>query len=100
MATSLQLCNKVDLHSKKIKENQTIQPVFGLFFSIFTGFEVGKEILQIFLDHSVMEAGRWSSGGTFYLRDLCTQADSLQRAGPIVAMGVLAGLKSLFMCFV
>ena len=38
--------------------------------------------------HSVMKAGRWSSGGTFtsfYLRDLCPQADSLQRAGPIVA---------------
>ena len=33
--------------------------------------------------HSVMKAGRWSSGGTFtsfYLRDLCPQADSLQRA--------------------
>ena len=31
---------------------------------------------------SVMKAGRWSSGGTFtsfYLRDLCPQADSLQR---------------------
>ena len=40
--------------------------------------------------HSVMKAGRWSSGGTFtsfYLRDLCPQADSLQRAGPIVAAG-------------
>ena len=44
VATSLQLSNKVDLHS-------------------------------------VMKAGRWSSGGTFtsfYLRDLCPQADSLQ----------------------
>ena len=53
VATSLQLFNKVDLHS-------------------------------------VMKAGRWSSGGTFtsfYLRDLCPQADSLQRAGPIVAAG-------------
>ena len=42
VATSLQLFNKVDLHS-------------------------------------VMKAGRWSSGGTFtsfYLRDLCPQADS------------------------
>ena len=40
--------------------------------------------------HSVMKAGRWSSGGTFtsfYLRDLCPQAESLQRAGPIVAAG-------------
>ena len=39
---------------------------------------------------SVLEAGRWCSGGTFtsfYLRDLCSQADSLQRAGPIVAAG-------------
>ena len=46
VATSLQLFNKVDLHS-------------------------------------VMKAERWSSGGTFtsfYLRDLCPQADSLQRA--------------------
>ena len=43
VATSLQLFNKVDLHS-------------------------------------VMKAGRWSSGGTFtsfYLRDLCPQADNL-----------------------
>ena len=34
------------------------------------------------------KARRWSSGNTFtsfYLRDLCPQADSLQRAGPIVA---------------
>ena len=49
VATSLQLFNKVDLHS-------------------------------------FMKAGRWSSGGTFtsfYLRDLCPQADSLQRARPI-----------------
>ena len=39
---------------------------------------------------SVLEAGGWSSGGTFtsfYLRDLCSQADNLQRAGPIVAAG-------------
>ena len=53
VATSLQLFNKVDLHS-------------------------------------VMKAGRWSSGGTFtsfYLRDLCPQAESLRRAGPIVAAG-------------
>ena len=40
--------------------------------------------------HSVMKARRWSSGGiftSFYLRDLCPQADSLRRAGPIVAAG-------------
>ena len=57
VATSLQLFNKVDLHS-------------------------------------VMKAGRWSSGCTFtsfYLRDLYPQADSLQRAGPIVAAGTSSG---------
>ena len=60
VATSLQLFNKVDLHS-------------------------------------VMKAGRWSSGGTFtsfYLRDLCPQADSLQRAGPIVAAGDIIRISS------
>ena len=60
VATSLQLFNKVDLHS-------------------------------------VMKAGRWSSGGTFtsfYLRDLCPQADSLQRAGPIVAAGDIVRISS------
>ena len=60
VATSLQLSNKVDLHS-------------------------------------VMKAGRWSSGGTFtsfYLRDLCPQADSLQRAGPIVAAGDIVRISS------
>ena len=44
--------------------------------------------------HSVMKARRWSSGGTFtsfYLRDLCPQADILQRAGPIGAAGDIAG---------
>ena len=70
VATSLQLFNKVDLHS-------------------------------------VMKAGRWSSGGTFtsfYLRDLCPQADSLQRAGPIVAAGTSSGspppsqVRISFMC--
>ena len=42
-------------------------------------------------------AGRWSSGGTFtsfYLRDLCPQADSLQRAGPIVAAGDIIRISS------
>ena len=60
VATSLQLFNKVDLHS-------------------------------------VMKAGRWSSGGTFtsfYLRVLCPQADSLQRAGPIVAAGDIVRISS------
>ena len=60
VATSLQLFNKVDLHS-------------------------------------VMKAGRWSSGGTFTsfdLRDLCPQTDSLQRAGPIVPAGDVVRISS------
>ena len=47
--------------------------------------------------HFIMKAGRWSSGGTFtsfYLRDLCPQADSLQRAGPIVAAGDIIRISS------
>ena len=47
--------------------------------------------------HSVMKAGRWSSGGTFtsfYLRDLCPQADSLQKAGPIVIAGDIVRISS------
>ena len=47
--------------------------------------------------HSVMKAGRWSSGGTFtsfYLRDHCPQADSLQRAGPIVTAGNIIRISS------
>ena len=47
--------------------------------------------------HSVMKAGRWSSGGTFtsfYLRDLCPQAESLQRAGPIVAAGEIVKIST------
>ena len=60
VATSLQLFNKVDLHS-------------------------------------VMKAGRWPSGGaftSFYLRDLCPQAESLQRAGPIVAAGDIVRIST------
>ena len=37
---------------------------------------------------TVMKAGRWSSEGTFtsfYLRDLCPQADSLRQTGPLVS---------------
>ena len=52
--------------------------------------------------HSVMKAGRWSSGGTFtsfYLRDLCPQADSLQRAGPIVAAGDIVRLASFMLLY-
>ena len=47
--------------------------------------------------HSVKKARRWSRGGTFtsfYLRDLCPQADSLQRAGPIVAAGGIVRISS------
>ena len=39
---------------------------------------------------AVMKAGSWSSGGTFtsfYVRDLCPQADSIQKTGPFVAAG-------------
>ena len=60
VATSLQLFNKVDLHS-------------------------------------VMKAGRWSSGGTFasfHLRDLCPQAKSLQREGPIVGAGDIVRIST------
>ena len=37
---------------------------------------------------AVMKAGRWSSGGiftSFYLRDLCPQADSEQKTGSVIA---------------
>ena len=46
---------------------------------------------------TVMKARRWSSGGTFtsfYLRDLCPQADSLRRAGPVVAAGDIVVISS------
>ena len=51
-------------------------------------------LLQLFnkVDlQTVMKAGRWFNGGTFlsfYLRDLCPQADSLRRTGPLVAEGI------------
>ena len=57
-------------------------------------------LLQLFnkVDlHSVMKAGRWSSGGTFtsfYLRELCPQAESLRRAGPIVAAGDIVRIST------
>ena len=41
---------------------------------------------------SVMKAGRWSSGGTFtsfHLRDLCLQADSIRKTGPVIAAGIV-----------
>ena len=46
---------------------------------------------------AVLKAGRWSSGGTFtsfYLRDLCPQADSLRRMGPLVAAGNIVVISS------
>ena len=39
---------------------------------------------------AVMKAGRWSSGGnftSFYLRDLCPQADRIRKTGQVVAAG-------------
>ena len=39
---------------------------------------------------ALMMAGRWSSEGTFtsfYLQDLCPQADSIQKTGPVIAAG-------------
>ena len=35
---------------------------------------------------TVLKAGRWS-GGSFNLRDVYPQADSLQKTGPLVAAG-------------
>ena len=47
---------------------------------------------------AVMNAGRWSSGGTFTsfnLRDLCPQADSITRkTGPLVAAGEIVEIFS------
>ena len=46
---------------------------------------------------TVIKAGRWSSGGTFtsfYLRDLCPQADSLRRTVPLVAAGNIIVISS------
>ena len=54
---------------------------------------------------TVMKAGRWSNGGTFtsfYLRDLCPQADSLRKTGLLVAAGEVVSLKACsasFICF-
>ena len=54
--------------------------------------------LQLFYKvdlQTVMKAGRWSSGGTFtsfYLNDLCPQADSFQEKGPLVAAGRVVSL--------
>ena len=43
---------------------------------------------------AVMKARRWSSGGTFtsfYLPDLCPQADSILNTGSVVAADFLLG---------
>ena len=39
---------------------------------------------------AVIKADGWSCGGTFtsfYLRDVCPQADRIRKAGPVVAAG-------------
>ena len=46
---------------------------------------------------TVMKAGRWSNGGTFtsyFLRDLCPQADSIRKTGPVVAAGEIVVISS------
>ena len=46
---------------------------------------------------AVMKAGRWSSEGTFisfYLRDLCPHADSIQKTGPVIATGEIVEISS------
>ena len=72
----------------------------------FSGFVKAHEVravatsLRLFnkVDlQTVMKAGRWSSGDTFtsfYLRDLCSQADSLRRTGPVVAVGNIIVISS------
>ena len=49
--------------------------------------------------NTVMKARRWSSGGTFmsfYLRDLCLQADTIRKTGPVVAVREIVEIDSLF----
>ena len=73
----------VDSHAalKRGREGQSPGgPCCGYFFITFQ-----KVDLQ-----AVMKPGRWSSGGTFtsfYLRDLCLQADSIRKTGPVLAAG-------------
>ena len=56
--------------------------------------------LQIFnkVDlQALMKAERLSSGGTFtsfYLRDLCPQADSIRKTGPVIPAGEIAEISS------
>ena len=56
--------------------------------------------LQLFNNvdlQAFMKAGRWSSGGTFtsfYLRDLCPQAESIWKTGPVIAAGEIVEISS------
>ena len=62
-------------------------PCCGYFFIFFK-----KVDLQ-----AVMKAGRWSSGCTFtsfYLRDLCPQADSIRKTVPVLAAGEIMEISS------
>ena len=46
---------------------------------------------------AVMKSWRWSSGATFtsfYLQDLCPQADSIRKTGPVVAAGEIVEISS------
>ena len=46
---------------------------------------------------AVMKAGRWASGGTFtsfYLRDLCPQADCIRKTRAVVAAGEIVEFSS------
>ena len=46
---------------------------------------------------AVMKARRWSIGGTFtsfYLQDLCPQANSIQKTGWVVAAGEIVKISS------
>ena len=46
---------------------------------------------------AVMKTGRWFSGGTFtsfYMRDLCPQADSIWKTRPVVAAGEIVEISS------
>ena len=73
---------------------------------IFSGSVKAQEVkvvatlLQLFNKvnlQAVLKATRWSSGGTFtsfYLRELCPQADSLRRIGPVVAAGNIIVISS------
>ena len=45
---------------------------------------------------AVMKTRRWFSGGTFtsfYLQDLCPQADSIRKTGPVVAAGEIVKMS-------